>query len=149
MTDFFIGFRVEVGNRLVVKNLLRRINSQHGKTQAYDLHRDGKIVIEKTKDMLVAHGEKANKGLEKGLANFAVITQIKDEDQMFRIVRIVNVLGNDRLIRERVHQFVNGKSSLSSLPELEPIKEMFIRIERIIPGFIKSGWYYAPEAISK
>lgn len=147
MTDgLYVGFRIEVTNRYIVRNFIRRFNGTQKALQVADLHRDGKISIEKTENMLIARGIKAEKS-DSGLANFAAMVKVSDYDELERIVKIINVLGNDRLIRERVYSFIGGKSVLNAIPQLAPMKDAFIKIERLAPGFIKAGWYYAPEAI--
>lgn len=145
--EFYIGFRVEIANKYMVHNLARRINSiNNPKTILSDLHKNGKITIEKKKDMLIAHGSKAEKD-KGGLANFSLLTYVgKNENDANRIIKIINVLGNDRLIREKISVFVNGMSVLNNIPELIPIRTMMIKIESIAPGFVYNGWYYAPES---
>jgi hypothetical protein len=149
MKSFYVGFRIEVANRFIGRNFTRRFNGSgtNNKTKILELNREGKIVIEKADRMLIAHGQKVEKGMETGLSNFSLLVKQENEDQACRVIKIINVLGNDRLIRERVNVFVNGRSMLNAIPELEPLKAAFIKIERIAPGFIKSGWYYAPEAV--
>jgi len=144
----YLGVRVEIANRFAVKDLQKKYNSAHDETQIFDLHKDGKITVEKKDSMLIARGAKSDKPSSTGgLVNFSVMAEVNKDEEVRRIVQIVNVLGNDRLIRERVALFVNGKSLLNAIPELNQLKDAFISIESMMPGFIKSGWYYAPEAI--
>jgi len=146
----YIGFRVEVANRfLTSRNLVKKYNSKHDKTQIFDLHKDGKITVEKEGTMLIARGATPEKG-STGLVNFSMMAKAGDKrENIERIIQIVNVLGNDRLIRERVLTFVNGRSMLNAIPELSELKNAFIELDSIMPGFIKAGWYYAPEATLK
>lgn len=145
----YVGVRVEIASRFVRtnKNLVKKYNSSHKNTQLFDLHRDGKIAVEKDGIMLIARGAKPDKG-PTGLVNFSVMAEIKSKKRkdIERIVQIVNVLGNDRLIRERVHTFVGGRSLLNAISELAEIKNAFVELDTLIPGFVKAGWYYAPEA---
>jgi len=142
----YVGFRVEVTNKYIVRNFIRRFNSGQKTLQVSDLYKDGKIAIEKTDHMLIARGQKIDKS-DTGLANFAALVEVGDYNELERLVKIINVLGNDRLIRERVYSFIGGKSILNAIPQLAPLKDAFVKIERLAPGFIKAGWYYAPEAI--
>ena len=142
----YLGVRVEVANRfLTVKNLEKHYNSAHTDTQVFDLHQDGKITVEKKDSMLIARGTKHDK-FSTGLVNFSVMAELKKNEDIKRVVQIVNVLGNDRLIRERVEIFVKGNSLLNAIPELKVLKDAFIALDSIKPGFVRSGWYYAPEA---
>ena len=144
---FYIGFRVEIAGRFITKqNLVKKYNSSHKKTQIFDLHKNGKITVEKDGNMLIAHGEKSDKD-STGMVNFSVMAKNGDQrNEIERIIQIINVLGNDRLIRERVNTFVSGHSVLNAIPELAELKNAFIELDSIIPGFIRAAWYYAPEA---
>ena len=144
----YLGVRVEVAKRFfVVKDLIKQYNKTHQTTQLFDLYRDGKITVEKKDSMLVARGAVNDKG--SGLVNFSVMTEAKKTEDLKRVVQIINVLGNDRLIREKVSLFVSGHSLLNAIPELTELKDAFIEIDSMIPGFINAGWYYAPEAMFK
>jgi uncharacterized protein YydD (DUF2326 family) len=81
------------------------------------------------------------------MTNFSVMAKAGNKkSDIERVVQIINVLGNDRLIRERVLTFVDGNSMLNHIPELEHLKVAFEDLEKLMPGFIKTAWYYAPEA---
>ena len=144
----YLGVRVEIANRFVTaSDLVKQYNKAHKTTQLFDLHRDGKITVEKKDSMLVARGAVNDKG--SGLVNFSVMAETQKAEDLKRVVQIINVLGNDRLIREKISVFVSGRSLLNAIPELTEMKDAFIAIDSIIPGFIKAGWYYAPEAMFK
>jgi len=143
----YLGVRVEVATRFTSKDLMKKYNSAHNDTQIFDLHDNGKITVEKKDAMLIARGAKNDKPNGNGLVNFSLMAEVNKDEELRRIVQIVNVLGNDRLIREKVSLFVDGKSLLNAIPEINQLKAAFISLETVMPGFIKSGWYYAPEAI--
>ena len=95
----------------------------------------------------MAHGAKSDKG-PTGLINFAVLSKMDvGSSEIERIIKIVNVLGNDRLIREKVSTFTTGHSALNNIPELAILNAAFADLDLLIHGFIKNAWYYAPEAI--
>ena len=142
----YIGFRIEVANKYIVKNFVSRVNSsKNKKIRLVELRKDGKITIEKKDNMLIVHGVKAD--VKTGLTNFSLLAYIEGGNETDRIVKIINVLGNDRLIREKVSLFVHGKSILNDIPELSLLKTTLLKIERMSPGFILNSWYYAPEAM--
>ena len=148
----YIGFRVEISNRFcTLQNLVKKYNSSHQKTQIFDLHKDGKITVEKKGAMLIARGATLDKGKPSmGLVNFSIMAKVSDNpEDIERLIQIVNVLGNDRLIRERVATFMGGRSMLNAIPELDELKNAITDLESVMPGFVKAGWYYAPEAILK
>lgn len=143
----YIGVRVELASRVARLDKLKSYNRKFKTTRVFDVTDNGRITVEKSSQMIIAKGKKDEKG-PNGLVNFSVMTtQDTDEPaEIERVVKIVNVLGNDRLIRERVHTFVTGRSLLNSIPELKPLVEAFRNLEDLMPGFIEAGWYYAPEA---
>ena len=143
----YLGFRIEIVNSLLVRNMVKRLNSKvKASAQIFELVREGKITVERRNDMLIAHGTKSDH--KTGVANFSLMSEVSEgDDELSRLVQIMNVLGNDRLIKERVSALISGKSLLNALPQLIPIKNSIVKIEEVIPGFIRSAWYYAPEAI--
>lgn len=142
----YLGVRVEIAGRIAVKDLPKKYNTSHQDTQILDFHKDGKITVEKKESMIVARGTKNDKPYSNNMVNFSLMASVARESEIKRIVQIVNVLGNDRLIKEKISLFVSGKSLLNSIPEIDRLRGAFIDLDSIMPGFIKSGWYYAPEA---
>jgi uncharacterized FAD-dependent dehydrogenase len=143
----YVGFRVEIYNRFMTnKNWIKQYNSTHKKTQIFDLHKEGVISIEKNRNMLIARGNELEKG-KSNMANFSLMVKVgTKKEKVERVVQIINVLGNDRLIKERIATFVRGESMLNHLPELSELRKALQELDKIIPGLVKSGWYYAPEA---
>lgn len=149
---YYLGVRVELASRFyTVKNLPARYNRKFKETQVFDIYKNGRITVERDKGMLIARGEEQRKDRpETGVVNFSVgINLGRNVKNVKRIVQIVNVLGNDRLIKERVKTFVDRESFLNSIPEFEQLQQAFGNLEEMMPGFIKAGWYYAPETIKK
>ena len=148
MSNAYIGFRVELASRIVKSDLSKIIKQYNinNNTQLFDPYDNGKITVERIKTMLIARGDKDKFIKNNGsMVNFSVMTPIPRKE-LERVVQIVNVLGNNKLIRERVKIFVDRKSTLNQIPEFTSIIDAFNKIESYIPGFILSGWYYAPEA---
>lgn len=148
MSDSYIGLRVEIVSRIVKVDLEKMIKqyNKKNKSQIFDPYINGKITIERQNSMIIARGEKdKRKKNNGGTVNFSVMIPI-DSNDVDRVVQIINVLGNGRLIRERVNTFVTGNSTLNKLPELDDLITALKAVDNYIPGFIKGGWYYAPEA---
>jgi hypothetical protein len=149
MSDSYIGLRVEIVNRIVKKDLCKIVDKYNDQNESkiFDLYVNGKITIERTNSMIIARGENdKRKKKGSGIINFSAMVPI-ESSEVDRIVQIINVLGNGRLIRERVVTFVSGNSTLNKLPELNGLVGALSEIETHIPGFVNGGWYYAPEAI--
>jgi hypothetical protein len=145
INQYFLGFRIEIiGKMFPSLNLEKKYNSTHKETFIYDVHKNSKILVSKINSIILARGDTRNKN--SGLTNFGVMVRI-DREEAERIAKIINVLGNDRLIKEKVSFFVSQKSTLNTLKELAPLRDAFIDIEKMVPGFTKYGWYFAPEMI--
>lgn len=148
MTNSYIGMRVEIISRIVtndIHEIVKKYNNSHS-AKLFDLYVNGKITVERKDSMLIARGTNdKRKKKNGGVINFAVMVPIAKND-VERVVQIINVLGNGRLIRERVNSFVGGNSTLNKLPELNGLVTALSEIDKYIPGFVKGGWYYAPEA---
>lgn len=65
--------------------------------------------------------------------------------EALRTARIVNVLSNDKVKRERIHDFLQGKSVLKHLPQFERLIGTFIEFDRLVPRFITTAAMYVPE----
>lgn len=65
--------------------------------------------------------------------------------EALRTARIVNVLSNDKVRRERIYDFLQGKSVLKHLPQFERLIGTFIEFDRLVPRFITTAAMYVPE----
>ena len=140
-----IGVRVELAQRIAQLDKLKAYNKTFDGPQILGIIHGGKIVVEKPKKMIVANGKKSEIG-HTGLVTFSVMNLVTKCSEVERVVKIVNVLGNDRIIRERVITLVTNKSLLNGIPELNALVAAFKNLDSVMPGFIDAGWYYAPEA---
>jgi len=142
----YLGFRIEIVNHMLARSLEKRFNAKFPSAKISNVVKDGKITVERLNGMLIAHGTKAD--YKTRLTNFALLCDVPEgKEELFRLVQIMNVLGNDRLIKEKISSFVDKKSMLVSLPQLNPIRDAIIKLDTMMPGFIRHGWYYAPEAM--
>ena len=117
----YLGVRAEITDEMLVKNLRTVFNFNHEVVKIFDVCEGGKIAVKRDKIILTARGIKNGKH-STGLTNFSIMLKCK---KFQRCAQIINILGNDRLIREKVSTFVDGKSLLNSMPELETLREAF------------------------
>jgi hypothetical protein len=148
MTKSYIGLRVEIVSRVIhsdLENIIEQYNSSD-ESRIFDPYTDGKITVERTKELLIARGEKNEAKRKQGpMVNFSLMIPL-EQKEVGRVVQIVNVLGNGRLIRERINTFMEGNSTLNYLPELCELQKAIKDLNKYMPGIIRGGWYYAPEA---
>ena len=145
--DYYIGFRVEMNGKTIKNSkFFKKYNSNHKNIKLYDLKDRAKVTIQKIGVMITASSEKCD--FDTGTINFGVLIKVGTRKRdIERLVKIINVLGNDRLIRERVATFVGGESMLNNIPELNELKDIFVEIDDAMPGFVRTAWYYAPEYV--
>ena len=65
--------------------------------------------------------------------------------EAMRVARIVNVLSNDKVRRERIYDFMQGKSVLKHIPQFECLIAPFIEFDRLVPKFIATAVIHVPE----
>lgn len=152
MSDFYIGFRIEIASRLLPSCSDKMIEQHNagGNTQIVGLQHNGRITVSKEGGLVTASGAEDKRKIPSkigALVNFGVVLPMDKRDDLVRVVEIINVLGNGRLIRERVDTFAHGQSMLNQIPELTALRQAMHDLETHMPGFLNSGWYYAPEAI--
>jgi len=149
----YIGVRVEISNRSIrgvgdMDNVQKEYN-KNSQVKIFDIQREGRITVNKHDNMITAKGTTDDVN-DRGLINFAFMSKLSGKSsskiELERVVKIINVLGNDRVIRERVDTFTTEASMLNHIPELQSLKQAFLNLNNFIPGFTKIAWYYAPEA---
>jgi uncharacterized FAD-dependent dehydrogenase len=77
--------------------------------------------------------------------NFMMGEDSSNIEESLREVRIVNVLGNDKIKPGRVREFLNGESILEHLRVFSKIKKSFSYLERFFPTIANYAIMYAPE----
>ena len=143
--NFCVGIRIEMPTKMIKKkDIVKEYKSKFSESVIFDVEHGLKIGQVYTKGIFLARP-----GTEKSFGNstFSLLISVgEDLDTALRLVKIINILGDDRVIREKVKTFFIGKSQLSLLPELQPMIEILRNIEKIVPGFIEVAWLLAPEA---
>lgn len=141
---FSVGIRVEIPTKMLKKDLIKEYKKKFDQDVIFNLDHGCKIVPCCTKEVVLARpGEEKN----MGYSSFAILVgKCGNLDSILRLVKIINILGDDKIIKEKIKTFVTGKSELNMLEELNPLIGILKNIESIIPGFIEVAWLLAPEA---
>lgn len=66
-------------------------------------------------------------------------------EEIMRTVKIVNVLSNDKIRRERVKDFMENRSILEHIGMFDKLHETFTKINEEMPTFINCATMYIPE----
>jgi uncharacterized FAD-dependent dehydrogenase len=83
-------------------------------------------------------------GKKSSRTNFMVSVEEKSQKAV-RDVQIANVLTNDKIKKERIEDYMEGKSVLEHIDTFKNLREAFEAIEDIIPSFISYATMYVPE----
>ncbi len=64
--------------------------------------------------------------------------------QVDRIGKLTFILGNDRMMKERISLIMNKKSKISVIPEYNWLIEELKELENVMPGLLEKGSFYVP-----
>jgi thioredoxin reductase len=70
---------------------------------------------------------------------------IGDLNECIRNTKIINVLTNDKIKKEKVKDFFEKKSILQNLSTFNDLEKAFNKMEELIPDFIECAFMYVPE----
>jgi hypothetical protein len=144
-SEFFVGVRVELPTKLITnKDLGKLYKKAYKQKLTFDVTCDQKIAPEYVDDLILA---KPSNEKQANLSSFPLFAIFTDLEAALRVIRILNVLGDDKLIRESVRSFMDDKSNLSNLKELSSLKTVFGNMNAIVPHFTELAWFSAPDAI--
>lgn len=131
-----VGVRVEIPTFRLNENIKNissvediRINSFVGEWEELNL--------------ISAFGYELNK--KSGKTNFRVAFQSKEIFNVIRNIQIINVLANDRLKKERINDFMEGKSILKYIGDFNKLYKTFEEINKNLPFFTNYAIMYVPE----
>jgi hypothetical protein len=68
-------------------------------------------------------------------------------NQTDRIGKLMFVLANDRIIKERISSILSGKSKVSMLKEYDWLKDSINQLSHIMPEIVNKGYFYTPTII--
>lgn len=140
-----IGFKIEIEKNIKKSdfNKIKKAYGESGLIQAADFEKGMRVVPKQVKDMIIVDTA-PNK--YDDITLFSILAPIKKKYELKRLVKIINVLGNDRVIKERISTFTRKQSMLNNLPELECLLDAMLRLDNFIPGIVNLGYYYSPVA---
>lgn len=94
-------------------------------------------------NIISAFGYEINK--KSGKTNFRVGFESKEVSNIIRNIQIINILANDRLKKERINDFMEGKSILKHIDDFNILYKIFKEINNNLPHFINYAIMYVPE----
>lgn len=137
-----VGVRIELLNKLA-KNLDRTQNICQNNVKIDDIIKNSFIAEWEENKILSAYGcSVSNQGQTSLMFNFIPNIPV---DDVIRNVRIVNVLSNDKIRKEKVKDFMENSSVLEHISLFNPLKTSFEEFNDLFPNFINSSIMYSPE----
>jgi uncharacterized FAD-dependent dehydrogenase len=142
-----IGVRVEVPTFRINEMLADRgdVKMQDGYTSADDARINSFVGEWEESNILSAFGHNLPEK-RSGRTNFMVgVEPDKKLADVIREVQIVNVLANDRIKRERIEDYMQGRSVLKHIHVFDLLHQAFSDLEKCLPSFISYATMYIPE----
>ena len=142
--NFCVGIRLEVPNKFLHNKDIFRVYKDKG-WYLYDICIGGKVVSKRVNDLLLAKNDGSSNN--SNISNFSVLISLgEDLEKVERIIKIMNILGDDKIFKEKAKTFVSGKSILNSIPELCGLKQALLFLSQEFPKIIENAWLNAPDA---
>ena len=136
-TKFNIGVRVEVPS-FKIKDLINDCENI-----SEDVRQDAFVGEWEELNLLSAFGHGLLNKTSR-CTNFMMGFEMNVEEAV-RNVKIINVLTGDKLKKERIEDFMAGKTILKHLNGFSSLKEKFQEMEELLPSFIDFAIMYIPE----
>lgn len=142
----YLGIKIEIPNKYVKGVNIIREYKKVFKSSCIKKFCVGKIISEDCKELLLTKSIKER----TPLSNFSVLFNFgHNKKEIKRLIGIINVLGDGKILKEKVKTFIKGDSVLNLLPEFKDLNIVFNNLEQLIPNFIEVAWINAPDAIIK
>jgi hypothetical protein len=144
-----LGVRVEVPSRLLraflrVMGDLRLVGE--GGVLLDDLRVDSQVGDREDGGLLSAFAH-TPPGKTSERASFMVGVDFgTDSAEAIRLMKIANILSNDRIRRERAMDFVHGRSVLEHLARFDPVRKALLDLDGMIPSLLCCATAHIPEA---
>ena len=142
-----LGVRVEVPARMLKPMLSERgsIRIEHAGVLSDDVCPNGFVGEWEDFKLISAFGHRAA-GKRSDRTSFMLsVSASEGMDESLRVARILNVLSNDKLRRERAFDLVHGRSVLQHFDQFDSIVEGLMDWGRLIPRFVESATIHVPE----
>jgi hypothetical protein len=138
-----VGIRIELPTRCVSKlDLDAEYKKRFKRVEHFELCLDTGVTPEVKAGIILARA----KGCEPRTSTFSVLVSLDSKQSVMRIVQILNVLGDNRVMREKLSVYMTNKSVLNQIPELLDLQAVLDNLSKIIPGLADHAWVHAPEA---
>jgi hypothetical protein len=142
-----LGVRVEASSRLLRVLIAKQgdILTEYGQVRFDDARFGGFVGEWEDFGMVSAFGHTVPGKRSQRTSFMAGFAAENGFAEALRTTRIVNVLSNDKVRRERIYDFMQGKSVLKHMPQFECLIAPFIEFDRLVPKFMTTAAMYVPE----
>jgi uncharacterized FAD-dependent dehydrogenase len=110
---------------------------------------NGSVIQEDHSDLVISAFRSNEDRWKSDKVSFSLLKSVYYHDegsvQTDRIGKLVCLLVNDRVSREKVRVFMKGNSQLNLIPEFKWLKEEIERLEDLCPNIIKKGYFHVPD----
>jgi len=110
---------------------------------------NGTIIPEDHYDLAASSWRSNEDRWKSDKVSFSVIAkkQYKNQgiEQTERLGKLAFILSDNRIGRTKVKDYINQEFDISYIPEYKWFKEAMADVDKIVPGFLKKGYFYIPE----
>lgn len=144
-----LGVRVETPSKLLKKflQLFGDLQLESDNILINDV-RINSLIGEKDEEELISSFSYSVPYKKSEKTNFFISLEDTCEE-VTRITKIINILSNDKIRRERLDDFLNGNSVLTSLNQFDAIRKSLQILSLSIPSFVDYSTVYIPEIKTK
>jgi len=143
-----LGLRVEVPTRLLraFLQVVGDLRLAAAKGVLLDDMRQNTLVADRDDGGLLSAFAYTTPGRHSERISFMASFDAGDDfADMARMVKIINVLSNDKVRRERAVDFAQGRSVLEHLEQFDPVREALLDLDRMVPSFLGCATIHIPE----
>lgn len=145
------GARIEIAGQY-----LKELNKSHCTLTRQGLELGpfswaGTIIPEDHYDLVISGFRSNEERWKTAKVSFSLLASKYYKDQGIfqtdRLGKLAFLLANDRVGKERIKDFLRGKSELCLIPEYTWMKEMFEELDGIFPNLINKGFFHTPNIL--
>jgi uncharacterized FAD-dependent dehydrogenase len=146
-----IGIRVEISAQY-----LKDFNKSHCTLTRDNLELGpfswfGSVIPEDHADLVISNFRSNEDRWKTDKVSFSLLSSqyFKDKGcyQADRLGKLAFLLFNDRVSKEKIKLFIKGESQLCYLPEYNWLKQTLEELDKVIPGLLTRGYFYAPNIL--
>lgn len=142
------GIRIETTTAQMKDFNKSNMTLRKGNIELGPLSWEGTVIPEDHLDMAITSYRSNEQRWKSDKVSFNLLAEQHIEnfgwEQTDRIGKLTFILGNDRMLKERISLLMDGKSKISIMKEYNFLKKELEELDNIVPDIMERGYFYAP-----